>query len=43
MTDIERSIIIKTFANAVRQGKLTIEQVPDEYKEEVSKILNGGN
>ena len=39
MTDIERSIIIKSFANAVRQGKLTLEQVPDEYKEEVTALL----
>ena len=39
MTDIERGIIIKVFANTVRQGKLTLEQVPDEYKEEVTALL----
>ena len=36
---MDEKLIIETLANAVRQGKLTLEQVPDEYKEEVTALL----
>jgi hypothetical protein len=41
MTDIERSIIINTLVKAIKSGKMTIEQVDEEYKADVTARLQG--
>jgi len=33
-------IIIQTFVNAIKSGKLTLENVPTDYKVQVEEILN---
>jgi len=35
-------IIIQTFVNAIKSGKLTLENVPTDYKAQVEAKLNEG-
>ena len=35
-------IIIQTFVNAIKSGKLTLDDVPTDYKVQVELILNEG-
>jgi hypothetical protein len=39
MTQIEESILVKSLAQSVKNGKITLEQVPDKYKEQVQELL----
>lgn len=36
---MDDKMIVETLAQAVRDGKFTIEQVPEKWREEVSKLL----
>ena len=40
MTKIEESILVQSLAQSVKNGKITIEQVPDNLKDKVQEILD---
>ena len=33
------NILVKGFVKSIKEGKMSIEQVPDKYKEEVQEAL----
>ena len=37
---MDNKIIIQTFVNAIKSGKLTLENVPTDYKVQVQEILD---
>jgi hypothetical protein len=37
MIKVDDSILVAEFIKAIRHGDMTIEQVPEKYKEEVEK------
>jgi len=39
---MDDKVIIQTFVNAIKSGKLTLNDVPTTYKVQVELILNGG-
>jgi hypothetical protein len=43
MTKIEESILVKSLAQSVKNGKITIEQVPTPYREAVQEKLDEEN
>jgi len=36
---VDDKIIIDGFVKSIKEGNLTIEQVPDKYKEQVQELL----